>query len=52
MVEAGQNVNSPNPVDGFTGLHYAVISGNLEVVKTLLDKNAGKSIGVMILTCL
>lgn len=33
-------INSPNPVDGFTGLHFAVDSGNIEAVKTLLRVKA------------
>jgi ankyrin repeat protein len=41
MIDSGQSVNMPNPIDGFTGLHYAVDSGNVEAVKTLLHLNAG-----------
>ena len=45
MLDAGQNVNLSNPSDGFTGLHYAVDSGNLEAVRALLFRHAGKSTG-------
>ncbi|KAL5264637.1 hypothetical protein ACHWQZ_G005652 [Mnemiopsis leidyi] len=40
LLKSGQNVNLPNSIDGFTGLHFAVDSGNLETVKILLDENA------------
>ncbi|XP_063675469.1 transient receptor potential cation channel subfamily A member 1 homolog [Bolinopsis microptera] len=40
MLDAGQDVNLSNSSDGFTGLHYAVDSGNLEAVRALLFRHA------------
>jgi len=42
LLASGFKVNAPNPLDGFTGLHYAADTGNTNVVKLLITKyNAG-----------
>jgi ankyrin repeat protein len=40
LVNIGGDVNKKDEEFGFTALHFAVISGNAELVQTLLERNA------------